>query len=445
MTQEINIDLELNIASDAVVLADVSTGYIFLEKNADARVYPASTTKIMTALIAIDYAEGRDGGYEERVVFSDNAVFGIEPGSSNIAMDTGESLSLRQALFAMMVASANEVAMAIAEHIGGSVEGFADMMNERAASVGCGGTHFVNPHGLDDPEHYTTARDMAAIMREAVRRPFFRELVAAERFDVPPTEKQKETRRLINSNKMIQQGSEFFRSYIIGGKTGYTDLARHSLVSLAELDGGSEFAGSDSRGFRRESTANSPAVICAVMSGGKNQPYTDTAALCEYGFGEYAPRSVSPAGGFSTVWLLGENGSVRLTLEQADAVMAVLPKAMPDAAVEFDPILPESVAESPSVGDVAGIVELRVNGSVVGSSPLVVISSETATEEPSAASEPAAYSTDPSPSNVNSPEEPQGGVSPYAAAGIGMVVAAGAYAAFRLSAGAAKRRGRRKQ
>jgi D-alanyl-D-alanine carboxypeptidase len=182
---------------------DASTGLVLYESEGTTPMYPASITKIMTALIVLEHATN----LTERIEFCDDSVWGIPRNSSHIYMDVGETLSIYEALYALMLESANEVSVALAIHIAGSVEEFTDLMNRRAASLGAHDTHFVNPSGLPARGHVTTAYDMALIMREAINNPIFTNIISTRRFDIPPTERQTETRHLLNSHQQIRNGA----------------------------------------------------------------------------------------------------------------------------------------------------------------------------------------------------------------------------------------------
>ena len=148
------------IGAEAAIVMEANTGIILYSKNIHEQLYPASTTKILTCLIAAETSS-----LDEMVSFSENAVFSIPRGSSNMGMDMGQALTMEEALYGILVGSANETANAVAEHIGGSIEGFADMMNEKAKELGCTDSHFANPNGLHDDNHYTSAYDLATIAR----------------------------------------------------------------------------------------------------------------------------------------------------------------------------------------------------------------------------------------------------------------------------------------
>jgi D-alanyl-D-alanine carboxypeptidase len=248
------------LVSDSAIVIDADTGDILYEKDAYSTRYPASITKIMTGLLALE-----NGDLTSTVTFSENAIWGIERDSTHIALDVGEELTLEQALYATLVVSANEAAMGVAEHIAGSIESFADMMNEKAAELGCVNTHFVNPNGLHDDDHYTCAYDMALIARAAIQIDKFREITSTTYYEIPPTNLQTESRYLYQNNKLIMEGSAYYYEPCIGGKTGFTDQALGTLVTWAEQDGRT--------------------LICVVMHTRPTScTYTDATALFKYCF-----------------------------------------------------------------------------------------------------------------------------------------------------------------
>lgn len=214
---------EVGTAALACVIIDEASGRVLLEHNASAPLPMASTTKIMTALLALER-----GDMDAPVTCSRNA-FGV-PGTS-IYLSEGETLTLREMLTGLMLASGNDAAVAIAEHLGGTSEEFCRMMTERAAELGCTDTVFLTPHGLPQEGHYTTARDLALIAREAMKHPLFREIVCTQRATIP-WEGRPYDRVLTNKNRLLS-------SYegATGIKTGYTKKAGRCLVFGAERNG----------------------------------------------------------------------------------------------------------------------------------------------------------------------------------------------------------------
>ena len=222
------------IYAESAIVMEASTGTILYDKNMDQRMEPASITKIMTLLLALENLD-----MNEEVTFSHNAVYSIEYDSSHIARDEGEILTVEEGLYAIMLESANECSNAIAEQVSGSVDAFADLMNQRAAELGCTGTHFVNPHGLPNEEHYTTAHDMALITQEAIKYEKFRQISGTARYTLRTTNKKDEELLMNNHHLMISNNktSRFLDDTVFCGKTGYTTVALNTLVTCATRNG----------------------------------------------------------------------------------------------------------------------------------------------------------------------------------------------------------------
>lgn len=246
------------VQAESAILMDIDHGICLYEKNIHQRQYPASITKLMTALLTIEQADLSDV-----VTFSENAVYGIEPDSSHIGIQPGEQLTVEESLYGLMLASANEVAMGLAEHVAGSVEAFVDMMNQKAEALGCQDTHFVNPHGLHDENHYVTAYDMALIARAAYQNPTLHKIVSTAEHEIPPTNLQEEARYLVNNHKLLSNAAMYYDG-CQGGKTGFTDQALNTLVT---------FASRDNRTF-----------VCVSLKTNGTPIYADTGAILDYGF-----------------------------------------------------------------------------------------------------------------------------------------------------------------
>ena len=218
-------------SAQAAFIYEVNTETIIYSYNPDIHLYPGSLAKIMTALIAIE-----EGNLSDEVTFSTKWNSSL-PGQSIVAnLKEGEKVTLEILVYWMMLASANDAAMNIAGHIAGTQEAFVELMNQRAAKIGCTDTHFTNAHGLDDPEQYTTARDMVKIVLEATKNETFCEIFGAETYDVPPTNKVDESREVVSDNYLIYQRilPQFHRSEVTGGKTSSTGGSGSSLVCTAE-------------------------------------------------------------------------------------------------------------------------------------------------------------------------------------------------------------------
>lgn len=228
----------LDIDAEGAISVELSTGKIVYEKNAHQKMYPASTTKVMTALLVLENCS-----LDEKVKVSYEAIQAVPDGYSNAKLQVGEELSVKDMLYALMVPSANEAANALAEHVAGSVESFATMMNTRAEELGCESTHFVNPNGVHNEEHYSSAYDMYLIAREAMKNETFRKVVSTSKYTLPATESYPENdRTFVNTNKLIvynnsNRADNYYYKDAIGIKTGYTSQAGNCLISAASRDG----------------------------------------------------------------------------------------------------------------------------------------------------------------------------------------------------------------
>lgn len=259
---------EISIAAESGIVIDANSKTILWGKNIHDPHYPASITKIMTALLTIENCE-----LDEIVTFSHNAVYNVEAGSSNAGIEEGDQLSVKDCLYALLLKSANEAANALAEHIAGSTEAFAEMMNERAKELGCVDTHFANPSGLNDPEHYTSAYDMALISSAAFANPVFEEIDSSTYYKLPPNSINPDGLAIYPGHRMMRKSTGYYYPGIIGGKTGYTSLAGNTLVTCAERDG--------------------MKLIAVILQGSTPQYWTDTKNLLDFGFENFITQEVS--------------------------------------------------------------------------------------------------------------------------------------------------------
>lgn len=282
------------VMAETAIVMDMDTGEVLYAKGIDEKRAPASTTKIMTAMLAIEKVP-----FETQITFTDE-VNNIEAGSTHIGIKPGETLTMKDCAYAILLASANEVSSGVAEYIGTTVPTFVDMMNQRAKELGCTNTHFVNANGLYDENHYTTARDLAIIAKAAFQNETFREVIKTPYYIVPKTNITDEERWLNNHHKMVLQGSEHYEG-CLGGKTGYTEKAGNTLVTYAERDG------------RK--------LVCVLLADiNIVAQYTDTKALLDYGFDSFqlldtAAVSLSPSKSDDLGKLLDEKGLLGTALE----------------------------------------------------------------------------------------------------------------------------------
>lgn len=334
------------LQAETAILIDAASGRILYEKNADQKMYPASITKLMTILLALE-----NGSLTDELTFSHDAVYSIEQGSAHIAIQEGETLTLEQVLRAIILRSANEASNGVAEYVDGSIDAFAKHMTERAKELGAENTNFVNANGLHDENHYTTAHDMALIARQLLTIEDYRNMMSETYYEIPPTNKQTETRYLHGQHQMLNPNSLYYYEDAIGGKTGYTTEALNTLVTYAERDG--------------------MELIAVVMKCNGAEHYTDTAALFDYGFANYENKQLLSASAYDTSVLVTETvkdtaverGSV--TVSPAEDVYAVLKKGTDISALELSADCPETITAPVIEGQEIGTLTLSLDGEVL--------------------------------------------------------------------------------
>lgn len=265
---------EMQIYSEAAILIEAKTGKILYEKNINERKYPASTTKILTAIIAIENCD-----LNETATASNYAVNSLDSGYTKANIQVGETFTIEQLLNVMMVQSANEAATIIAEHISGNVSEFSKLMNQKAIEIGCKNSNFLNANGIHDENHYSTAYDMALIARYCMKNETFRNLVNKMECSLPRTEfwqdeqvEENGERIFYNTNRLLDPNHRYYYPYAIGIKTGFTTPAKNCLVSASNKDG-----------FE---------TIAVILHGettedGLSARYLDTINLFEYGYNNY--------------------------------------------------------------------------------------------------------------------------------------------------------------
>lgn len=263
----------VNIYSNNAILIDGRTGKILYEKAANEKAYPASTTKILTALIALN----QHLDFSELIIPSHDAIFSIPSGSSIAYFSEDEELNFEQVMYGLMLPSGNDAANIIAERVSGSTEEFAKLMNSTAKKLGAKNSNFVNANGLHDDNHYSTAYDLALIAKEAMLNKNFRKIVSTYHYSMPKTNRTETEREFYNTNKLLNPNSEFYYKDAIGIKTGFTSNAKNCLVAAAERDG---------------------IYLISVVLGGSlsyengSEVYNDTTNLLNYGFSLYTPKTI---------------------------------------------------------------------------------------------------------------------------------------------------------
>ena len=318
------------ISAESAILMDADTGAILYAKNIHQKEYPASTTKILTTLIASERCS-----MDEIVDFSYDAVHDIDPGSNHIAIEPGEQLTMEECLNAILIRSANEVSFAVAEHISGTTwQDFGDIMNERAKELGCVDSHFVNPNGLPNEEHYTSAYDLAMIGKAFFANEALCKMTMTHMLHILPSERQPDDIMEVNKMELIP-GGKYAYPYLVGCKTGYTDVARSTLVSCAEKNG--------------------MKLICVVMRDENPNYYEDTISLFDYGFSNFQRVNISQtetkynidnAGAFYSGNDIFGNSKPILQLNQNDSITLPNTITFRDAssAISYDNTAPGQAA-----------------------------------------------------------------------------------------------------
>lgn len=256
-----------DISSTAAIVMETSTNTVLYSKNADQALYPASAVKVMTCLMALE-----NSSLDDQVTMTATGVSGVTDGGANISAQLDEVFTMEQCLYAIMVASANDIALQVAEHISGSVEDFVAAMNTRAQELGCTNTVFTNPTGLPDENQHTTAHDMALIMEAAMANDTFRTIAQTTSYTIPATNVSGGDRVLTNNFTMINSASDSYYEPCIGGKEGYTEASGSTLVC--------------------EASKNNMKLVCVVLNGASGVTDDEAIALLNYGFDNFTPLTL---------------------------------------------------------------------------------------------------------------------------------------------------------
>lgn len=271
---QIDVNLkDANTKAPSCLLLDVKTGEILYAKGAYKKMYPASTTKLMTAILVLENCK-----LDDIVTVSHNAIFSIPVGYSHASLKEGEELTVEQLLNVLLVPSANDAAIALAEHVAGSVEDFSVMMNNKAKELGCINTNFVNPNGIHDKNHYSCAYDLALIGKFAMQFSDIMRIAKVRQYTLPTTNKYDKKDRIFNAtNALLTVGDSNYYEYATGLKTGYTDTAGSCIVATAKKE-------------NRE-------LLVVVLNGDSiDSRYDDCKTLFNYGFDQYSDVTLKQAG-----------------------------------------------------------------------------------------------------------------------------------------------------
>jgi len=262
---EPNMDLGFRLYSPYILLMDSTSGKILYEHNSEEIIYPASTTKVMTAILTLENCK-----LDDVATVSHNAIFSIPPTYAIANLKEGEKLTIEQLLHVLLIPSANDAAVVLAEHIAGSVDNFSEMMNQKAKEIGCKNTNFKNPNGIHHADHYTTAYDMALIGQYAMQNPTFRSIVSKTKYTLPITNMyDKEDRIFRTTNELIRENhsnslNNYYYKDCIGGKTGYTNAAQSCIVTSAKK-GDQEFLVCVMGGQKTEAFLNGRDLDCIAL------------------------------------------------------------------------------------------------------------------------------------------------------------------------------------
>lgn len=331
-----------DIISQAAILMDNRTGKILYAKNANKKMYPASTTKIVTAILTLENCN-----LDDMVTVSYDAVMSIPDGYSSASLQIDEQLTIDHLLQLLLVHSANDAANVLAEYVGGSVESFVAMMNTKIDELGLSHTHFTNTFGKHDDNHYTTAHDLAIIMKYCIKNENFRKLAGSASCAIPSTNKYN-TRKYTSTNELIIPNNSQYYPYITCGKTGYTSQAGDCLVSC--------------------SYKNNLELICVVL-GGKtiddtSTRFSETKSLCEYGYKNFSIQTLCNTNDIVTKIEIpnGTKDTKNLDLLASQSIHALLANTTKKEELTFEINLEENIKAPIEQGETLGTISYSIDG-----------------------------------------------------------------------------------
>lgn len=329
------------LISQAAILMDNKTGKILYSKNADEKMYPASTTKIVTAILTLENCNLND-----IVTVSYDAVMAIPEGYSSASLQVDEQLTVEQLLQLLLVHSANDSANVLAEYVGGSIESFISMMNTKMNELGLSHTHFTNTFGMHDERHYTTAQDLASIMKYCIQNENFRKLAGSASCAIPTTNKYG-PRRYSSTNQLIIPDNSNYYPYLTCGKTGYTSQAGDCLVSCSYKD--------------------DLELICVILGGktvnGISTRFSETKSLYQYGYDNYSLKNLLNANDVITQIEVsnGTKKTKNLDLLASDSIHALLENSISKDELTFDINLKEDIKAPIEQGDNLGSISYVID------------------------------------------------------------------------------------
>lgn len=346
-------DSELKLEAQSAIVIDLTTGEVLFEKDADAQMYPASTTKMLTAILGLEKLS------LDKMLIIDDEVHAT--GGSVLGLKEGEEISVKDVLYSMMVRSANDGAVAIAKAVSGSVDNFSQVMNKKAKEIGCKGTNFVNPHGLHNDEHYTTARDLALIarycMNESECSDIFRDMVALPTYTIPATNKN-DMKTVEATNYLLNDEQDKNRIYVgnelryckyegcIGVKTGYTGQAGGCLVAAAERDG--------------------TEILSVVLNSSTYGRYADSIKLLDWGFANYRTITVDHGDQVMGTIAVHRGEFNKVEVELKDTIYATIPIEASDSIITTSVHIDEEITAPVAKGTKVGTYTVYESGSEIG-------------------------------------------------------------------------------
>lgn len=336
------------ISAQAAILIDSSSGEVFYDKASEQRMFPASTTKIMTAILTLE-----NGNLNDVVTVPYSAISSIPAGYSIAALQADEQLTVNQLLQVLMVYSANDAANVLAFYISGSIEEFANLMNQKASELGMTNTHFTNPSGMQNENHYTTAHDLAILMKYCMENNTFRHLAGLKSCSIPATNKYQARSFTTTNNLLINNetnvANDSYYEYAIAGKTGFTSEAGNCLVSVSNKDG-----------FE---------LICVVLAAGINangssSKFSDSKKLFEFGYANYGFKTLIEQGyTASSISIPNATDDTKdLDLVASATISVLMETSKMNDDVPFDIELNSNLFAPISQGQVVGKIVYNIDG-----------------------------------------------------------------------------------
>lgn len=347
-------DRQPELQASSALLVDRDTGTVLLDKDSGAKRYPASTTKLMTALLVIEH-----GGLDETVTMEQGDFDALDADSMTAGLKVGETLSVKNLLACLLLPSANEAAYALARHVSGDYQTFVVLMNTRAKELGCTGTHFANPCGLHDGDHYSTAHDLALIMEEDLKHQEFTKIDGSPTWNLPATNKNP-ARTIASTDLLIDKASSvYMNGEVVAGKTGYTDDAGKCLVSAAVRDG-----------------MNLVGVVLDAPSSadasGVTANFTDMKALLDWGFGAWqTTRVVSTGTSLGTVPVRLSSDGDAVAIAAAGSITATVPRGTKVSDLSIAPAWTEELRAPLDAGEHLGKVDVSLGDRKLGTVAVV--------------------------------------------------------------------------